>query len=527
MTVESRQNESVVEMLLSSGAINRQESSLSVIKDYIKFLLTSSVTAIHQQPQLLQKEQQDLSTRLKKVTCDEYKAFLKAHDHLEHLNSQAATIPPVLKTLESCIPEIIGKAQLVEQTFENGLSIRKANGMIANRLEYLEPILEIPLLFDTLIRNNHYEEAMDLQLHTQRLPIRYPGIPLLEELAKIRTSSQAMLNQLFGMLRGPAKLQLCVRVIGYLRRLGFPEYTLRVLFLNLRYEYLKNLLGLIRETTKHDYVRRWIETQREHLFDMITHYNAIFRETDSTMDAEKLVLSSFSMYAVKQLVHVVKEFLDQVEDVALLPSINTQIMYYGMSLGRLGLDFRPLFVSMIEDSVFRVVKMYFGFANQDFVIREGRIERPLVDAKPQDMLMKYGPVAMAYNHYFSGLNQLRYLPCRSIHHKLSKELVTSLEKIVDLVLQFNSRSARETEILAWIIHDCLVPSVCQGLDTVMGRNGYTQYQHMLDALEPFALRAKPSSGNLLTPAVSTTQMEINVEDDTNVPAPINSPEQLS
>jgi hypothetical protein len=308
-----------------------------------------SLEDIKKQPVQLGLDKIAFEKQLSQVTCDEYRSFLNAHEHLEEL-TKVDEIPVILTRLQDHLPIIEKHLSQCETSHKDSIETRKKLNIISQQLDNLEPILEIPVLFDTLIRNNHYEEAMDLQLFSQRLPLRYPEIPLLEKLATIKSSSQAMLNQLFSMLRGPAKLPICIRVIGYLKRLDFDDAILRVLFLVLRFEYLNNLLSLVKEPQPQDYMRRWIETQREHFFDIITHYKAIFADPKyHQLDVQ--ILSSFSNHATSEMFQVLDNYLDQTFDMTYFPSLNMQLMYYGMSLGRVGLDFRPMVVSRFEFAV--------------------------------------------------------------------------------------------------------------------------------------------------------------------------------
>ena len=45
----------------------------------------------------------------------------------------------------------------------------------------------MPILFDTLIESGYYEDAMNLQIFSQRLSTRYPNISFLNHLKSIIT----------------------------------------------------------------------------------------------------------------------------------------------------------------------------------------------------------------------------------------------------------------------------------------------------------------------------------------------------
>lgn len=314
---------------------------------------------------------------------------------------------------------------------------------------------------------------MDLQLFTQRLPVRYPNIPYLTRLASIETNSQAMLAQLLSILRGPLKLPVAMRVIGYLKRLNYKDSDLRVLFLTLRFEYLCSLLAIVKETQPQEYIRRWIETQRENLFDIVTHYKHIFPPTPQSSSrkssTEDQILSSFSLMAVSNLIKVLESFLGQANDVSILPSVCTQIMYYGMTLGRIGLDFRSIVVPMFEKTVSRIVSSLFHHASSVFTISQS-VERPLVNTTGQALLMKSMAVATLFNQYMNALNQLRYLPCLSLYSTLLKSLTNSMESVVSKLEHADVSAKRDAEIMAWIISDGLLEPLFDGFHRVMNRD---------------------------------------------------------
>lgn len=482
------QNQHLIQLLQESG-VPAEIFESNVASEYLGYLTSCSLEEIKRQPAQLTKEKQNLDKQWLKITCDEYKSFLNAHEHLEEITTKMNKIPSYLDKLETLVPSLMEDHKSCQDFYLDSLETRKTINLITSQLEHLEPILEVPVLFDTLIRNNHYEEAMDLQLFTQRLPVRYPNIPLLEQLASINTSSQAMLNQLFSMLRGPAKLPICIRVMGYLRRLGLDDTTLRVLFLCLRFEFLSNLLGLVREPQKHEYVRRWIETQREHFLDIITHYKAIFPDATRVNAMDFQILGSFSLHAIAELLKVVDNFLDDIFDVSLLPSLNTQLMYYGLSLGRVGLDFRPLLVRRFELAVCRIIIGHFTEAQECFFVANSRIPRPNGSSSEQEMLLKYTPLAIAYNTYMAAFNQLRSLPCAAIYDELAKALKDSLAGIAKKVIDAHSNVKRDSEIIAWILSDVLIPRVVEGLNKVLAMDKL-DYGSLIDDLRVMSDIAK-------------------------------------
>src|SRR5439155_22853231 len=123
------------------------------------------------------------------------------------------------------------------------------------------------------------------------------------------------------------------------------------------------------------YLKKYIDVFREHFFDIVTQYSAIFSEdsndgsgfypttpfyspsfpipsapsTSWTSSEDKFVkkknivvntsttaISDYTVYILEQLTSILAEFTIQISDTSSLSSILTQLMYCGMSLGRVG-----------------------------------------------------------------------------------------------------------------------------------------------------------------------------------------------
>ncbi|KAJ3304607.1 hypothetical protein HDV03_002560 [Kappamyces sp. JEL0829] len=442
-------------------------------------------------------------------TIQEYQVFLSAAHHVEDLAAQFATLPPGLEKVLEYPEKILAALEQCGHIKDETIAKRNEILLLSRELEHLEPILEIPALFDTLLRNGHHEEAMDLQLYTQRLPIRYPNIPYLTKLANLETNNQAMLVQLISMLKGPVKLPLCIRVIGYLRRLGYEDTDLRILFLSLRNEHLSSLLAIVKESQPHGYVKRWIETQREHLFDIVTHYKAIFPIGPKSSRLDGQILASFAATSISKMFAVLTDYLTAAVDASALGSISTQVMYYGLSLGKIGMDFRPLAVPLFEDAVLRIVALHFSQAAAYYRVATDGIERPARTASQQELLMKSTTIAVLYNQYMNGLNQLRYLPLVALHSKLVYELNASIQQVVNKVVEANEVAKRDSEISAWILSDALIPAVFDGLDTILLGRSTTNYSAAIARLALMATAARNHGSSLaeIPPAAETTPVD--------------------
>jgi conserved oligomeric Golgi complex subunit 8 len=140
-------------------------------------------------------------------------------------------------------------------------------------------------------------------------------------------------------------------------------------------------------------------------------------------------------------------------------------MYYGMSLGRVGVDFREVLVDPFTDAVDRIVKKYIDEGLHTFQqyttsssasistlyvktnlslypstsstsgkagegIAGPRTSNQLVVPAPS-VLLSYPPLAQLLNSYFAAFNQLRVLAPLSLRESLGIYLKSSLRRASD------------------------------------------------------------------------------------------------
>ena len=96
-----------------------------------------------------------------------------------------------------------------------------------------------------------------------------------------------MLSNLLSRLRSNIQLPECLRVIGYLRRLGtFSEAEMRLQFLRCREEWLADVIADLDPSSPYEYLKRVTDCHRVHLFDVVTQYRAIFADDSAPLGAD-------------------------------------------------------------------------------------------------------------------------------------------------------------------------------------------------------------------------------------------------
>lgn len=274
-------------------------------------------------------------------------------------------------------------------------------------------------------------------------------------MCEVRQSTQLMLNQLLQQLRSNSQLPVCLRVIGYLRRMDvFTEAELRVKFLQARSTWLHSILAAIPEDDPYFHITKTIEACRVHLFDIITQYRAIFSDEDP------LVPPLGGQVAVNEtaifhgwVVQKVAEFLETLErDLergvgGRLDSLLGQCMYFGLSFSRVGADFRgqlaPMFQRVAAETFHRAVQEAVDKFQEDMnlytlialpSVLGGTI--PLVAPstqpgalQPPMSLLDFQPLACFLNNILTAFNDLRLCCPAGLAQDVTSCLQDALKKV--------------------------------------------------------------------------------------------------
>jgi hypothetical protein len=261
--------------------------------------------------------------------------------------------------------------------------------------------------------------------------MRYPDIPLFEHLkAECAGYSAKMVTQITALLRGPIKLPLLIRVIGHLGRVQeMTQAQLATCLLQQRDVFISQQLHLIKAPDANEYCRRYIDTFSilfnlgEHFFDITTHFKAIFMDHA----LQRSILASFCNRKIQQFIQVLEEKLsDPSIEMTHIVSIMNQTMYFGMSVGRVGLDFRFLVAPIFETQILRRMHQSFSSALQAYQHARSHQKQVLDENTP---LVDNVPLAQLYNRYLTALNQLRVCAPLSLQEPLEKLLHEHLQQI--------------------------------------------------------------------------------------------------
>ncbi|GFR42393.1 hypothetical protein Agub_g3265 [Astrephomene gubernaculifera] len=328
-------------------------------------LLSYSLERLRKEPEVLKAEKEQLERNLQTTAVSQYTAFLDAANCLTSISDELRAVCENLDALLQATPEL---AAACESFSSNAAAVQEQhaqNKQLAIHQSSLLELLEVPQLMDTCVRNGVYDEALDLQAFVGRLGLLHPEVPLVKMLGKqVSAVGSAMLQQLLGRLRTNIQLPECLRVMGYLRRIGaFSEPQLRLQFLTCRDAWLAGLLAELDEGgDSYEYVKRLTDVHRLHLFDAVMQYRAVFFDsapgaaaTDASAAGcsaahlrETCMLHSWVQHRLGLYLEQLRRHLPAVGEGGNLASVIEHCMYCGSSLSRVGLDFQALLLPLFE-----------------------------------------------------------------------------------------------------------------------------------------------------------------------------------
>ncbi|XP_070712684.1 conserved oligomeric Golgi complex subunit 8 [Pempheris klunzingeri] len=445
---------------------------------YLSELSSFGVEKLSREPERLAEERAQILQQTRELAFSNYQTFIRTADCTKHIYRDFGRVEGSVSRLLDKLPGFGERCRgFMKEAEEIGAS-RRMNSLTLNRHTEILEILEIPQLMDTCVRNGYYEEALELAAYVKRLERKHSSLPVIQGIVReVRQSTQLMLNQLLQQLRSNSQLPVCLRVIGYLRRMDvFTEAELRVKFLQARGTWLHSILAAVPDDDPYFHITKTIEACRVHLFDIITQYRAIFSDEDPLLPPAggQLAVNEAAIFH-GWVVQKVAEFLETLDrDLqrgvgGRLDSLLGQCMYFGLSFSRVGADFRGQLAPMFQ----RVAAETFRGAVQEAVekfqedmnlytlialpsVLGGTI--PPVAPGPQPgtlqppmSLLDFQPLACFLNNILTAFNDLRLCCPVGLAQDVTAALEDALKLVTRQILVFHRAeesafSSREKEL---------------------------------------------------------------------------------
>ena len=336
---------------------------------YLSHLCSSPLDKLSQEPGRLHAEKNHILQQTQDLAFHNYKTFISTAECSKGIVKDFSVVETKVQNLLQSLPELVDHGQQFLKEAGKMSNVRQFSSLTLSRHTEVLEILEIPQLMNTFIKNQYYDDALDLLSYMKRISKKHfiAEIPVIKTIIdEVKESSKLLLDQLLSQLRTAVQLPVCLRVVGYLRRLeSFTEVELRIKFLQLRNTWFEHKLEMLPcdliKTNAYEYITQIIEIYRVHLFDIVTQYRAIFCDDTSfqnlgrdMMNADDLPQESsiFSCW----LSFRISCFLDDLE--ISLQSVDGrfdfilgQCMYFGQSFSRVGCDFRSLLIPIFQDAI--------------------------------------------------------------------------------------------------------------------------------------------------------------------------------
>ena len=363
----------------TTTASTAKQQNMSQVLAYLQELNSHHIDRLQTEPVILADAQQHIQDEIQSLAFTNYKTFIRTAQCSRDIYADFSQIESRLDQLLGLLPDFASVCDAFPRSIQLLSASRRANTLTLHKHNQLLELLEISQLMDTCVRNEYYDEALELAAYMRRLEKKYAtSIGLVHRLCQdVNASLRLMLKQLLQQLKtGGIQFNQCLKIIGLIRRLDvFTDAELRIKFLQLRDIWLQSLLQAIPHADPYQHIAKTIEEMRIHLFDIIIQYRAIFVDDDvaatststtsatttgsgssaSTTAATKEHNDSKLFYCWLQ--QKIKHFLGVLrKDLQLgvanrLDSVISQAMYFGLAFSRVGLDFRALMVPIFEEAI--------------------------------------------------------------------------------------------------------------------------------------------------------------------------------
>uniref|UniRef100_A0AAZ3NPV5 Conserved oligomeric Golgi complex subunit 8 n=1 Tax=Oncorhynchus tshawytscha TaxID=74940 RepID=A0AAZ3NPV5_ONCTS len=424
---------------------------------YLSELSSYGVEKLNREPERLAEERAQILQQTRELAFSNYKTFIRTADCTEEIYRDFGRVESSVSKLLDKLPSFGEKCRgFVKEAEDIGAS-RRMNSLTLNRHTEILEILEIPQLMDTCVRNGYYEEALELAAYVKRLEKKHSSLPVIQGIVhEVRQSAQLMLNQLLQQLRSNSQLPVCLRVIGYLRRMDvFTEAELRVKFLQARGSWLHSILSTVPDEDPYCHITKTIEACRVHLFDIITQYRAIFSDEDPLLSPgvhgqavnEGAIFHGWVVQQVSEFLVTLDRDLQRGVG-GRLDSLLGQCMYFGLSFSRVGADFRgqlaPMFQRVAADTFRKAVEEAIDRFQEDMnlytlislpsMLGGGSMPGTL---QPPMALLDFPPLACFLNNILTAFNDLRLCCPLGLAQQVTKYLEDALMKVTKLIVAFH------------------------------------------------------------------------------------------
>lgn len=474
-------------------------------KEYLTHLTRLPLTELREEPSTLNTQAHHLSSSLSSLTYTSYPTFIALHGATSSLNDSLLSLGSSLEELlKTSLPALDASATEFQKRTAPILHARAQARSVLDQHDKLRDLLDAPLLIDSCVRNGYFSEALSLAAHVAKTAATTDEPVLNAVRREVDQSIRAMLGMLLSTLRESGrKLPALWKAASFVRRMEvLDEEELALAFLSGRGDCLQTTLESLgrdmyveeadenSDRAREDatrYLRKYIDTWREGVHDIITQFSVIFLEdrigpqpsassttpsspfklsfvtskTPEPPDPHQLrsLLAAYFSHALQTfLLPTLKTYLPRVP--AAYPSLLTQLTYCAAAFSRVGFDFRALLGPLFSAAVSEGVKKQFQAGTAAWRSRlqkktKGKEKAsawlllPTIASSPPEppeltgpphipppVLASFPPIAELLNAILNTLNGLRLLAPTSIMLEVVQSLDQELAECVSAYVTF-------------------------------------------------------------------------------------------
>nr|SVE78168.1 EOG090X04G7 [Daphnia lumholtzi] len=432
---------------------------------YLKQLNSLGLKKLGNEVNRIAEEKTSIINQTQELAFQEYPTFIETAQCTKEIFQNFQKVNQSTEKLTAGLTTLKEKCLEFSQTAQSLSTARRLTSLALSRHTQLLEILELPQLMDTCVRNGYWEEALELASYVARLERKLGYIPLIVKVAQeVQSCTRLMLSQLIAQLRMPAQLPHCLKVVGYLRRMGvFSEEEIRLKFLQARDSWFKSTLEEIPKEDAYQHILKTVELSRVHLFDIATQYRAIFTDEDPLVLANQDPNTNESAIYYSWIIEKITDFLEALQSDLpkvspySLESVFGQCMYFGLSFGRIGSDFRSLLVPLFSQVVYdRFVQSankseaQFAEAMASFSLARisslgSNASYSYMQSAPSSAdqiqspysLLKFSPLAELCNGLIAAFNELRMCAPIQLVNLVVRKLEQNLRNCSQIIADFH------------------------------------------------------------------------------------------
>lgn len=370
------------------------------LEEYIGELCSYGLDRLSREPEDLNATCVRLRGQLEDVSCGNYRALIESFECAGAVRKGVSDVRSRLDELVDALPLLADATRQFSANVAGKQRERDRRLRAIREHTNVVDILEMPRLMRTLVTGELYDEALELRENAVKLGSMHPDEALIQDVcSEMDVLTQQMVLQLLLVLRNPVQLPMCLRVVGFLRRLGvFSEFRLRVLFLHSRGEWMRSGIESTTSPAPQARLVHLSDSTRAMVFEIITQYRAVFND-DGNDDVENdtapngmsmngganltgnvdgysrpksrffhasAILFDWTASCVSNYLKRLEIGIRDIREGAALNTVLQQAMYCGQSLGRVGADFRSALAPLFENAVLRIYSSHLTAALRQF-----------------------------------------------------------------------------------------------------------------------------------------------------------------